>query len=270
MKIAFALAVASTLVCARAEAADPTPSATLAAVQARHRLVCAVIKETIDWNKEDLHGNLSPLSAEICRAMAVAALGRVDAVEIVPAPAEMEALQALRAGTVDVVVGATPRTSVALRLGVDFGRVVFWDAQTIMVHKALGVTQDSGLAGKTLCYIDDTDNAGVVLGAMASQGVKIMPFPFQEEGEMDAGLVGGHCRAMSATASKLAEVRTQFHALVHDFVLLPDRLALVPGRGGDAPGRCCVGRDRGGDGGYAGAGEDAGGDAGQCDADGRQ
>ncbi len=221
-----------------ARAADPTPSGTLAAVKARRKLLCATITETNDWNKSDLHGDLSPLGAEICRAMAVATLGGAEAVEIVPAPAEEEALAALKDGRVDVVVGATPSASVGLRAGVAFGPPVFWDTQTFMVHKALGVANGAGLAGKTVCFINSTDNAGVVLAAFKDQGISILNFPFEEEGEMDAALVGGHCRAVSAYASKLAQVRTQFHKLVHDFVLLPDRLAMSPAviatRQGDA------------------------------------
>jgi general L-amino acid transport system substrate-binding protein len=223
---------------APAWAADPTPSATLAAVKARQKLVCATVTETNDWNKSDLHGDLSRLGGEVCRAMAVATLGRADAVEIVPAPAEDEALGALRDGRVDVVVGVTPSASVGLRFGLVYGPPVFWDTQTFMVHKALGVANGAGLAGKTVCFINSTDNAGVVLTAFKEQGIQILNFPFEEEGEMDAALVGGHCRAVSAYASKLAQVRTQFHKLVHDFVLLPDRLAMSPAviatRQGDA------------------------------------
>ncbi len=222
------------LSCASAQAAAQT----LAAVQARHNLHCAVIGEAIDWNKEDLHGNLAPLGEQICHAMAVAVLGRADAVQVVPAPAELEALKSLQSGQVDVVVGATPSDSVALRLGVTFGPPVFWDSQTFLVHKASGITSSAGLAGRTVCFIEGTDNEHVLLQSMQDANVKFLRFPFQEEGEMDAGLVGGHCRAISAYASKLAEVRTQFHGLVHDFVLLPDRLALLPAsivtRQGDA------------------------------------
>ena len=233
MKAAFACLLTMIAICSAAHA-----SPTLDAVRARGKLACGVVTEGQDWNKEDLHGNLSALGTEICRAVAIATLGRQYQLDVVGFPAEEEALAGLNHAKVDVVVGLTPSATRTLQYGVVFGPPVFWDTQTFMVHHALGVTSATGLAGKTVCYIDGTDNGGVLLATMQSRGIRILPFPFQEEGEMDAGLVGGHCRAISAYASKMAEIRTQFHALVHDFVLLPDTLAVSPAniatRQGDA------------------------------------
>ena len=215
------LAVFLACVCTQAKAA------TLAEIQARHTLTCAVVTEETDWNKEDLHGNLSSLAAEVCRAVAVAVFGRDDALRVLRAPAEMEALAALRAGQADLVVGVTPAVSTGLRLGVTYGPPVFLDTQAVMVHRAAGVDDAAGLAGKTVCAIEGTDNDGVLLATMRARGVAIIPFPFQEEGEMDAALTGGHCQGVSAYASKLADVRRQFRG-GQDFVLLADRFAVSP------------------------------------------
>ncbi len=211
------------LACHAAHAASPT----LLAVQAHKALNCAVVAETIDWNKEDLHGDLSPLGAEICRAVAVAALGTDGTLRLVQAPSETEALAALGKGQVDVAVGVTPSVSRGLRLGVVYGPPVFWDAQTVMVHRASGIHDAAGLAGRTVCAIEGTDNDGVLLATMQARHVAIRPFPFQEEGEMDAALTGSHCQAMTAYASKLAQVRMSFQGK-QDFVLLGDRFAVSP------------------------------------------
>ena len=48
---------------------------TLAAIRASHHLDCGVVQGVDDWNGEDVHGNLSGLGGEICRAVAVAVLG---------------------------------------------------------------------------------------------------------------------------------------------------------------------------------------------------
>ncbi len=209
-------------------AARPGAASTLETVRARHTLACGVVSEAQDWNKEDLHGDLSALGSEVCRAVAVAALGRADAARITAYPAEPEALAGLAGGKVDVLAGVTPSVSRALRDGIAFGPPIFWDTQTFMVHRALGVAGAAGLAGRTVCFIDGTDTGAVLLAAMRAQGVRIVPFPFQEEGEMEAGLVGGHCAAIGAYASRLAGMRARFHALVHDFVLLGDVLAVSP------------------------------------------
>jgi general L-amino acid transport system substrate-binding protein len=47
-------------------------------------------------------------------------------------------------------------------------------------------------------------------------------------GEMEAALVDGRCRAMTADASKIARGRTGFHAQVQNFVVLPELITLDP------------------------------------------
>ncbi len=206
-------------------------------MQARHALTCAIITEAADWNTEDLHGDLTPLTTEICRAVAVAVLGRADGVRLLRLPAEGEALAALRSGQADLVVGVTPAISTGLRLGVTYGPPVFWDTQALMVKRSAGLGNAVRLAGKTVCFLDGTDNGGVLLSTMKARGIAIRPYPFQEQGEMDAALAGGSCQAMSAYASRLADTRRQFRG-AGDFVVLPDRLAMSPAaiatRTGDA------------------------------------
>jgi general L-amino acid transport system substrate-binding protein len=66
-----------------------------------------------------------------------------------------------------------------------------------------------------------------VLSALVKQGIRPIPFGFQEEGEMDAAIMDRHCQATSALLSKLAEARATFHN-ARDYVFLPDMLGLVP------------------------------------------
>ncbi len=209
------------MVSLNAKAADTT----LSAIQTRKTLNCVVITEEVDWNREDLHGDLTPLAEEVCRAVAVATLGRGDRLQVLREPAEPEALTALHNGLADLVVGVTPAISTALRLDVAYGPPVFLDTQQILVHRDAGIHDIAGLAGNTVCFIAGTDTAGVLLAATRARGIAIRPFPFQEEGEMSAAFTGGRCQAISAYASRLAAMRLQFRG---DYVLLPDRLALSP------------------------------------------
>ena len=48
---------------------------TLDSVRAAHHIECGTVMAADDWNGEDVHGNLSALETEICRAVAVAILG---------------------------------------------------------------------------------------------------------------------------------------------------------------------------------------------------
>ena len=58
--------------------------------------------------------------------------------------------------------------------------------------------------------------------------MKTLPFPFEEDGEMDVALLRDHCAAIISSVSRLANTRASFHAEVKDFVVLPDRLSLEP------------------------------------------
>jgi len=55
-----------------------------------------------------------------------------------------------------------------------------------------------------------------------------MPFPFEEQGEMEAALVSGHCAAMTGDISQLANARAAFHGRVNNFKILPETITLDP------------------------------------------
>ena len=79
---------------------------TLDSIRTAHRLECGTVAAVDDWNGEDVHGNLSALEAEVCRAVAVAILGDAGSVAIQVFPAEPEALDALKAGAIQLAIGS--------------------------------------------------------------------------------------------------------------------------------------------------------------------
>jgi general L-amino acid transport system substrate-binding protein len=200
----------------------------LDAVKASQKLSCGVTVEVTDWNKEDLHGSLATLGGEICKAVAAAVLGDAAKAHIQPYPVEQEALEALKKGSADVVMGVTPSASGLALYGVAFGPPIFYDAQGFMVHKASGIGALADLAGRKICFIAGTENGPVLSAAMKARGIGFIPFPFPEEGEMDAALAVGRCDAVTADLSKLAQLRAEFRGKVTDFVTLPELLTLAP------------------------------------------
>ncbi len=201
-------------------------SGTLHAAEA-DRLKCGVITEPLDWNKQDLHGNLAPMGLAVCRAVATALYGRPDRMQLQSYNTEQDGLDALLQGRSDMVAGVTPSAAYAGRKGVRFSIPFFQDSQGFMVHRAENIHSLADITGHKLCYIDDTDNDRIVLPDLYGRGIKPMPFGFQEEGEMDAAIMDRHCQVTSAMISKLAEARASFHN-ARDYVFLPDRLALLP------------------------------------------
>ncbi|MDB5403946.1 MAG: hypothetical protein JWQ55_5964 [Rhodopila sp.] len=201
---------------------------TLSAIRAAHHLNCGTVQGADDWNGQDVHGNLSALGAEICRAVAVAILGTQDGLAIPVFPAEPEALDALKAGTIQLAIGISPSTSTAIQYGVGFGPPVFYDSQRIMVAKNSGITDLAGLRDQLICALDMTPPERTLRDEMTARGIKYALMAHSEQGELDAAVAVHRCVAGTAMETRLAESRANFHARTSDFVFLPERFAISP------------------------------------------
>jgi len=201
---------------------------TLAAVRAANHLNCGTVQEAGDWNSEDVHGNLSALGGEICRAVAVAILGTQDGLTTSVFPAEPEALSALKTGAIQLAVGISPSASTAIQYGVGFGPPVFYDTQRIMVAKKSGVTDLAGLRGQLICALDMTSPERTLRDEMTARGIKYALMAHSEQGELDAAVAVRRCIAGTAMETRLVQSRANFHARTSDFVFLPERFALSP------------------------------------------
>ena len=206
----------------------PAHAQTLAAVRAANHLNCGTVQEVGDWNGEDVHGNLSALGGEICRAVAVAVLGTQDGLTISVFPAEPEALGALKAGAIQLAIGISPSALTAVRYGVGFGPPVFYDTQRIMVSKKSGITDLARLRDRLVCALDMTSPERTLRDEMTARGIKYALMAHSEQGELDAAVAVRRCIAGTAMETRLAESRANFHARTSDFVFLPDRFALSP------------------------------------------
>ena len=197
-------------------------------VKAAGTLACGSITEPGDYSKDDTHGRTEAFGEDICRAVAAAVLGDAGRVILNGYHDEQEGLTALQTGQIALLVGTSPNPGLAARYGVTFGQPIFFDGQGFLVRRDTGITRLTDLAGKPVCFIGGTpaeDDATRVLGA---RGIKFLPFPFEEMGEMQAALVTGHCRAQTGDVSSLAEGRTGFHGQKSAFVILPELITLDP------------------------------------------
>jgi general L-amino acid transport system substrate-binding protein len=212
-------------------AAEPEPSphdATLGRIRAAGRLACGVVTGEAEYNKEDRHSGLDDLGRELCKAIAVAALGDAAKMQPVAYPSEQLGLQALATRAVDVVIGVTPAASAQAIYGVQFGPVVFYDGLGVMAATATGIAKFADLDRRVTCFIDGTETQRMLDATLRAKGIGWSPYPFQEDGEMDAALVVGRCEAMAADVSTLAEKRSNFHGRSKDFDILPGALTLDP------------------------------------------
>jgi general L-amino acid transport system substrate-binding protein len=201
---------------------------TLQAVRAAHHLECATVQNADDWNAEDIHGDLSELGADICRAVAVAVLGSADGVVIHEFPAEQDAVTALKSGAVQLAVGISPSTETATRSGIAFGPPVFYDSQRILVSKQVGITTLAGLRSQLICGLDMSPPEQTLRDELSARLIPYALMTHSEQGEMDAAIAVRSCVAGTGMESRLAQSRANFHARVSDFFFLPERLTVNP------------------------------------------
>jgi general L-amino acid transport system substrate-binding protein len=203
-------------------------ASTLESVRDRGTLICAVISEDADYTKDDAHGPLTDFAAGLCKAVAAAALGDADKARFLTLPDEQHGLKALKSGKAELMPIATPDPRMGAIHNVAFGPPVFFDGQSFLVGRDQGVAKLADLAGKQVCYIGSTEADTMLTAAVEKQNVKILPFPFEELGEMEAALVSGHCAAMTADISLLANARAAFHGRIGSYTILPEAITFDP------------------------------------------
>ena len=211
-----------------APGAAPKPGATLEGVRKAAALDCGINRAEADYSKDDTHGNLAAFGADICKAVAVAVLGPAARVTAKSAPDETRALQALHKGTVALVAGATPSVTHRMVYSVGFGPTIFFDGQGFLVADAASVKSLDDFAGKQICYISNTHADATLIHYFAEKKIAFIPFPFEEQGEMEAALFTGHCAAVTGDLSQIADTRYGFHGGANRFAILADVIEQDP------------------------------------------
>jgi len=222
MRFVFAALLAQVLLGGVAEAQ------TLAAIRAAHHLDCGTVEAVEDWSTETIHGDLSTMETDICKAVAVAILGTDAQMQPHTYPAEAEALVSLKNGAIPLVVGVSPSFVLSASLGVTFGPPVFYDTQRFLVAKSSGIKSIDDLRDKLVCAMNLTQPQEVLNEVMAA---KHIPFGLQahsEVGEMAIAVAVRRCAAGTAMETWLADARADFPAAAVPFDFLPERIGLDP------------------------------------------
>nr|WP_263384906.1 ABC transporter substrate-binding protein [Granulicella arctica] len=103
-------------------------------------------------------------------------------------------LKGLRSGAVAVLATASPNFMNKAAGALGFTQPIFYDYQGFLVNKAAGIHSSKDLAGKKVCFLGGTETEMQVQGYMQRQSIRWLPFPFQEEGEMEAAFITGTVR----------------------------------------------------------------------------
>jgi general L-amino acid transport system substrate-binding protein len=89
----------------------------------------------------------------------------------------------------------------------EFTRPVLWDGVGFLVLGTGPAMRARQLSGKKICFIAETTVEGSVRSWFAREHLDFVPFPFQEEGEMEAAFATGNCGALAGDRTRLAGTR---------------------------------------------------------------
>ncbi len=225
-RLVFATVILSFAIAAQRSAT--AASHTMAKVKTAGALTCGLNREEPEYSNLDAHGNRALFDVDLCKAVAVAVLGPGARFNIVAYSDEADSLKALASGAVDLLATASPTMTNQAEGGFRFGPVMLYDYQALMVNTAMGVHSARDLQGKKICYLTETDIELRLNAWMAREHIHFLPFPFQEEGEMEAAYLTDNCAAITADATQLAYERIAFRAKGRDYQILPDVLEQDP------------------------------------------
>ena len=221
----------------RSQAQD---GATLRHVRARGFLLCGIDRSEAEYSGSDEHGNRAVFDLDLCKAVAVAALGRGAAVRATYYADDLTSREALMDGKADVIASLSVERKQELAgsvaggfagdvAGGTAGRVgftapVLYDAVGLLVPHASGIRQAAQLSGKKICFLTETVVEDRLHLWFTAQHLDLLPFPFQEEGEMEAAFVTRNCAALGGDLTRLAQTRASTGSQASEYDLLPETL----------------------------------------------
>jgi len=219
----YLIAAALLIWCCGAHAAS-----TLETVRAAGVLRCGIDIEEAEYSTSDDHGNREAFDGDLCRAVAVAVLGPGARVVVTRYPDDKTSMHGLTGGDVEMVATLTDDFSHSANTGIQFTRPVLWDGAGFLVMGNAPAMRARQLSGKKICFLAETGVEESVRAWFAHEHLSFVPFPFQEEGEMDAAFTTGNCGALAEDRTRLVETQTRMAEHSRRTTLLPETVSKDP------------------------------------------
>jgi general L-amino acid transport system substrate-binding protein len=218
------------IACTVARAAEPsaTRETTLARVRAAGVLRCGIDAEEAEYTTSDDHGNREAFDADLCRAVAVAVLGKDALVRVTHYPDDRAAMHGLSAGEVEMVATLSDDFTHTVGTHLTFTQPVLWDGVGFLAPAGSTVVRARQLSGKKICFLAETAVEESVRAWFAREHLEFVPFPFQEEGEMQAAFATGNCGSLAGDRTRLAETRAELMRRGMQMRLLPECISKDP------------------------------------------
>jgi len=201
---------------------------TLERVKTAKTLVCGLNEEDGEYSRTDDHGTREAFDRDLCKAVAVAILGPAAKTEVKVFSDDVDAIAALKIGTVDLLPTSPLDFTHATEPGIGLSGVVLWDGVGFMVPVTSRAQRMEDLGGKKTCVLAETEVEDTVKAWVQRSGVALNVFPFTEEGEMEAAFVTGTCPVLAGDLTRLASTRAGFGEIAGKFKVLPGVVSKDP------------------------------------------
>ncbi len=219
--VAAVLVLAATLCIS---ASTPANATTLESVRQRGKVTCGVSEGANGFSARDAKGEWVGLGADFCRALALAVIGKKDAVAFEPLKLS-ERMAALTSGRIDVLASDTGLTSSRdAGHGVRFTQPLLYEGQGFLVRRAHGVTSALELSGSRLCVTAETGDEQGVIDYFTGLKIPVEIVKLERWSDAVAAYDQKSCHVLSASVSRLSAVRAK-HASAADQIILPELAA---------------------------------------------
>jgi len=198
---------------------------TLERIRQTGTLRCGINRERPEYSTSDDHGARAAFDADLCRAVAVALLGPGAKVAVTQYDDDVTSMAALGGGKVDLLPTLTFDLTHATAAGIIFSPPVLYDGVGFLVPASADIAHAEQLGGKKICFLAETEVEVALRQWFGQQQIKFLPFPFQEEGEMEAAFMTGNCTALAGDRTRLANTRL---SLGEKYALLPEQVSSDP------------------------------------------
>ena len=223
MTMATAVAVAGTFLAAPAFA----QSQTVEQIRDRGHLNCGINTGLVGFAFTDEEGDWQGFDVALCKAIAGAVLGDPTAVEYVNLTGRTR-FTALSAGEIDVLSrNSTWTFSRDTDLRLNFAGVNYYDGQSFIVPRDLGVTSALELDGATICIQTGTTTELNLADYFRANNMSYEPVPIETNTEAQQRYLSEACDAYTTDRSGLAATRAEFEN-PRDHVILPETISKEP------------------------------------------
>jgi general L-amino acid transport system substrate-binding protein len=158
----------------------------------------------------------------------MAVLGKDALVRVTHYPDDRAAMRGLNTGEVEMVATLSDDFTHSEGTHLRFTQPVLWDGVGFLVQAQTPAMRARQLRGKKICFLAETTVEESVRAWFAREHLEFVPFPFQEEGEMQAAFATGNCGALAGDRTRLAETRAQFTRRGRPTRLLPESISQDP------------------------------------------